>query len=204
MIADATVESWSHERGRGTVRFARGGSLPFDASVAEIGGLVVGEHVHVTLEAADGRVRVVRLAPVERDENSGAPFPYHLPLWRSSYAATSPSGERRAEIARATEHAMGGPTLGRLRTSDGLVLERCSPSFVWSDCSRYLAVAQSDSFVGIVFAMRVVVIGCERRVVWRSKRHRGWLQPESFTMGVLRAVRDPFASARRVAWRIPP
>ncbi len=98
---------------------------------------------------------------------------------------------------------MGSPTLGSLRMSDGLVLERCSPSFVWSDCSRYLAVPQLHNFLGIFLGIRLLVIDCERHLIWSSKRYRGWLQPASFRSGTLEVVLQPFSMARRLSWQVP-
>jgi hypothetical protein len=203
MISDAIIESWSRERGRGSVRSETFGSLPFDAAVAEVGTFVVGESVTVTLEPAGGSFRVVRVTPNVADDNAGAPFPYNLPIWRSSWTAVSPSGAHEAEIAQTSEHSMGNPRLGSLRTSFGLVLPRCSPSFVWSSCSRYLAVAQLHNFMGIFFGIHMLVVDCERRLIWSSKRYRGWLQPESFNSGLLEAVLHPFSTARRLSWRVP-
>lgn len=203
MTSDWIIESWSRERGRGSVRAPRFGSLSFDGSVGEIGGFIVGESVLVTLEPSGSSFRVMRVAPVQPSLNAGQPSPYDLPIWRSSHAAVSPSGTRSAEIARASEYSMGTPSLGCLRTSDGLVLQRCNPSFLWSDCSRYLAVPQLESFMGILFGMRMVVIDCERRLIGSSKRYRGWLQPESFHAGVLGAVLHPSSSARRLSWQVP-
>ena len=115
MISDAVIESWSRERGRGSVRATSFGSLPFDASVADVGGFVVGESVKVTLESVGGSFRVVRVAATHPDDNSGARFPYNLLIWRSSYAAVSPSGARRAEIAHAGElHLETREPLGHL------------------------------------------------------------------------------------------
>lgn len=120
----------------------------------------------------------MRAAATHPDDNSGERFPYNLPIWRSSYTVVSQSGARRAEIAHAGEHSMGNPMLGSLHISDGLLLQRCNPSFVWSDCSRYLAFPQLQNFMGTMFGMRMLVIDCERRLIWISKRYRWWLHPD--------------------------
>jgi hypothetical protein len=98
---------------------------------------------------------------------------------------------------------MGNPTLGLLRVSDGLALDSCSPSFIWSDCSRYLAVPRLDDFFGVFFGIRLLVVDCERRLIRSSKRYRGWLQPASFRSGRLEAVLHPSRMARRLTWQVP-
>lgn len=203
MISEAIIESWSREHGRGSVNVTTFGSLPFDASVAEVGNFVVGESVLATVEPVGTSFRVVRVVPTLPGNNAGDGFPYNLPIWRSAYTEVSPSGERKAEIAQAGEHSMGNPTLGLLRVSDGLALECCSPSFIWSDCSRYLAVPQLDNFWGIFFGIRLLVVDCERRLIWSSKRYRGWLQPASFRSGTLEAVLHPSRTAQRLSWQVP-
>ena len=204
MVGEGVIESWSRERARGGVRIGGLGSLPFDAAVGDSDDFLVGEAVLVVVEGEGGEARVVRVTPAAPTRRNAA-FPYDLPIWRSSHVALSPSGARRAEIARATEHAMGGPTLGLLR-AEGLALERCSPSFLWSDCSRYLAVPQLDRLLGLFLAMRMLVIDFEHRglvAIARSKRYRGWLQPSTFERDVLRATLHPFSRAQPITWRVP-
>jgi len=77
---------------------------------------------------------------------------YNLPIWRSSHRATSPDGRHVAWIDPAYEVSMGNPTAGTFCLSTGLQLQRCNPSFLWSDDSRYIAVPRFfnrlDSFNG--------------------------------------------------------
>jgi hypothetical protein len=54
----------------------------------------------------------------------------------------SPDGKTKAEIDDAWEVGMGAPTSGELVLSNGMRRESCNPSFVWSDCSRFLAIPQ--------------------------------------------------------------
>jgi hypothetical protein len=136
-------------------------------------------------------------------ESGELPFPYSLPIWRSSHRAWAPDGKLEAAIDHAYEQSMGNPTLGELVVSDGLSLGRCSPSFLWSDCSRYLAVAQLDNVLGLFFASRMIVADTATRAVFRSPRYRAWLQPESFVSGALRATISPFRNPRAIRWDVP-
>src|SRR5260370_12562221 len=75
-----------------------------------------------------------------------AEWPYNLPIWRRFYRAQSPDGKHVAQIDPAYELTMGNPTWGILCISSGPHIERCNPSFVWSDDSRYLPVPQFYEF----------------------------------------------------------
>jgi hypothetical protein len=127
--------------------------------------------------------------------------PYDMPLFRSAHRAVSPSGLQRAWIAQASESSMGNPSLGTLEVSDGLVLEQCNPSFLWSDCSRYLAVLQVPR-TGMFFAAHVVIVDTKMRAIWRSERYRCWLQPESFVGGALLATRHFKQNGKLEQWRV--
>lgn len=131
------------------------------------------------------------------------PWPYSLPIFRRTFGATSPDGTLEAEISEAWEVSMGNPTIGALEVSDGLVLEDCNPSFLWSDDSRYLAVAQLSRRFGVFFAIRVLVVDTRSRNVFASPRFRAWLQPESFDSGRLVVCVNPWARAREARWEIP-
>lgn len=98
---------------------------------------------------------------------------------------------------------MGNPTLGTLTISDSLTIQRCSPSFVWSECSQYLAVAQYFPIVKLFFANRVLAIDFEEQVVWSSSSFRAWLQPESFRGGKLSVTLNPSQRARELSWQFP-
>ena len=62
--------------------------------------------------------------------------------WHWSVELPSPDGKWVVTIKEAGEIAMGAPTCGRLRFSNGFTVEDCNPSLVWSADSRYLAVPQ--------------------------------------------------------------
>ena len=128
---------------------------------------------------------------------------YGLPIFRSQFSVTSPNGLRKVSMPKTNEAGMGNPMVGDLLLSDGLVLEYCSPSFVWSDDSRYLAVPQMGSSPGLFFSVRLLVIDTRDRVVFKSGRYRRWLQPESFSAGRLVVCVNPWGPSSEAGWDIP-
>ena len=121
------------------------------------------------------------------------PWPYNLPIWRSLYRAASPDGKRVAQIDPAVEVSMGNPTSGLLCVTGGPHIEKCNPSFVWSDDSRYLAVPQYFGFFG---RQRVLILSFEEKRVYASKETAWYFQPESFSGGQLVVTITPFRSPR--------
>lgn len=101
---------------------------------------------------------------------------------------------------------MGHPCTGTLRLSDGLIVEECNPSFIWSENSRYLAVPQWSRDLGFYLRQRVLVIDTRDRIVLASRRYLGWHQPESFNANILEimelAPNSPTLSPC-FRWRIP-
>lgn len=79
--------------------------------------------------------------------------------WSDSVFLTSPNGKFSAAIDDAGEIAMGAPTSGVLKISGGLTYQSCSPSIVWSDDSRHLAVPQWT----FRRQQRLMVISIEKR-----------------------------------------
>lgn len=134
---------------------------------------------------------------------SESEWPYNLPIWRKSHRAGSPDGRFVAEIDPAYEVSMGNPTMGVLRLSAGLVLERCNPSFVWSEDSRYLAVPRYYSRLGLFRRQRMIVIDTRLRRIHASNETAYYFQPESFSRGRLLATKNPFGAAEQVGWDIP-
>lgn len=98
---------------------------------------------------------------------------------------------------------MGNPTTGTLRLSAGVTLERCNPSFIWSDDSRYLAVPQYFDRFGLVRRQRLVVVDTIERSVMASTETAWYFQPESFANGRLVVSKNPFRNARQITWQIP-
>lgn len=127
-------------------------------------------------------------------------WPYTLPIWRRFYRAASPDGQRVAQIDPAYEVGMGNPTYGLLCVTGGPHLERCNPSFVWSDDSRYLAVPQ---FHGFFNRQRLLLVAFAEKCVFASKERTWYFQPESFSGGELIVTIEPFRSARAVTFHIP-
>src|SRR5258707_934020 len=127
-------------------------------------------------------------------------WPYNLPIGRTFSRALSPAGQRVPQIAPAYEMGMGNPTSGLLCVTGGPHMERCNPSFVWSDDSRYLAVPQ---FHGFFDRQRLLIVVFEQKCVFASKERASFFQPESFSGGQLIVTMNPSGSARAMTFHIP-
>jgi hypothetical protein len=107
--------------------------------------------------------------------------------WAASALLRSPDGRHTARIDEAWEIAMGGPTAGTLILSTGRSVESCSPSMVWSEDSRRLAVPRwtaertQQLLVIDVASGRHRVVGGTYRV----------LRLEQFADGVITGVDSP-------------
>ena len=134
---------------------------------------------------------------------SESEWPYNLPIWRNAHRANSPDGRFVAEVDPAYEVSMGNPTLGALRLSAGLVLERCNPSYIWSEDSRYLAVPRYFFRLGLFRRQRMIVIDTLMRLIHASTEIAYYFQPESFSRGQLVATKNPFGAAEQIDWDIP-
>jgi hypothetical protein len=131
------------------------------------------------------------------------PWPYNLPIFRRSHRSLSPNGSDCAEIASTCEVSMSNPTYGTLHTTSGLVLNFCSPSFVWSDDSRYLAVPQFFMRLKTFRRQRMVIIDTKERFGYRSPEVAYYYQPENFASGSLTAIVEPFKSKKMIQWQVP-
>jgi len=116
-------------------------------------------------------------------------FPYNLPIWRSTFQLESPDGKLLAEIPSAWEVSMGNPTIGILKLSNGFELDRCNPSFIWSDDSRYLVVPRYFNRFGFFRRQRVVLI--VTRAPHSDASLVKWGIPEDL---------NQFDSVREVSW----
>jgi len=134
---------------------------------------------------------------------SDQPWPYNLPIWRRNHEAVSPDGKLVARIDPAYEVSMSNPTLGMLCVSNGLRIDRCNPSFVWSDDSRFLAVPKYFRWFGIFTRQRIVIIDFIERRVYASKLTTWYFQPETFIGEVLVVSLNPFRSKQKVEFKIP-
>lgn len=120
-------------------------------------------------------------------------WPYNLPIWQKSLDLTSPDGKSWAKIENAVEVSMGNPTVGTLVTSNGLQVEYCNPSFIWSDDSVYLAVSQySYSRFWGFGKQRLLVIEIGTNMKWQSPKLAHYIQLESFERGEISIVMNPF------------
>jgi len=131
------------------------------------------------------------------------PWPYNLPIFRRAHRASSPDGKILAEIEEAFELGMSNPTCGTLKVSTGLQIDRCNPSFIWSEDSRYLAVPRFFVRLGLFRRQRMIVIDTVERKAVASPETAYYYQPESFSDDLLVAIKEPFHAAKRVSWRIP-
>lgn len=134
---------------------------------------------------------------------SDLPFPYSLPIWRGSHSAPSPDGKLVAEISETREISMGNPTVGTLRISTGLELERCNPSFIWSDDSRYVAVPQYIVWFLLFRRQRIVVVDVRDGLAYGSPETTHYFQPESFERGRLVVKNNPHRGSEVTTWRVP-
>ena len=129
--------------------------------------------------------------------------PYNLPIWRRYYRSVSPNGRYVAQIDPAYEVSMGNPTSGILCVLEGPHIERCNPSFIWSDDSRYLAVPQYFERFGLLRRQRLLIVSMDDHHVLASKAIAAYIQPESFLLGQLVVTVDPARSHRQVQFTVP-
>jgi hypothetical protein len=118
--------------------------------------------------------------------------------WDSSVSLPSPDGHLTAAIEDAREIGMGAPTRGRLVLSNGMTLEDCNPSIVWSEDSRLLAVPQwreARGKAGLVQRLAILDPG-RRRVAYAEGTYRV-LEIHRFAEGVVYCVDSPAHSPRR-------
>jgi len=106
-------------------------------------------------------------------------------------------------VALAIEVSMGNPTAGQLVTESGLQLKMCSPAFIWSDDSRYLAVPQFFKHLGFLRRQRLLVVDFRDRNVYQSKEIAYYFQPETFNNGVLKVTKEPFKTKQNIEYRVP-
>ena len=131
-------------------------------------------------------------------------WPYNLPVWRNSWRSESPDGKFTAEISEALEVSMGNPTSGTLILSSGITIEKCNPSFIWSDDSVYLAVPQySFSWLWGIGKQRLLIIDVNKNIGWQSRKIAYYIQPEKFRGGKLTLTLNPFRKAKTMIYSIP-
>jgi len=111
------------------------------------------------------------------------PYPYNQPSWRRSYEAVSPDGRRIAVMGQAMEIYMSGPTKGILTISGTMKIPDCSPAFLWSDDSRYLAAPQWKYVLRR--RQRLLVVDLEQSAIYISAARYRLLQLNAFSGGLL-------------------
>ncbi|HEU4880774.1 MAG TPA: hypothetical protein VFT45_00975 [Longimicrobium sp.] len=115
--------------------------------------------------------------------------------WSYDAVLPSPDGQKTVRIKDPGEIAMGGPTSATLIVSTGMTLESCSPSMVWSDDSRFLAVPRWTPDR----AQQLAIVDVEQGTVRVLPGRYRVLQLESFDAGVVRGVDSPIYQPRPVA-----
>lgn len=121
-------------------------------------------------------------------------MPTKISPWSDSVNLASPDGKLVAAIDDADEIAMGAPTSGTLKVSDGSSYQRCSPSMVWSDDSRYLAVPQWT----FSRQQRLLVISPERKCAVYLPGIFSVLELHSFSDGKIKGINSPIYLPRPV------
>lgn len=107
---------------------------------------------------------------------------------REEIKRSSPNGSSTAIFKYVTEVRMGGPTLGNLHLSDGTTFERCSPSMVWSEDSKYLAIPQWH--LGSLQRVMIILINCGKAVYVPGTYPI--LELHSFSKGIIEGITTPW------------
>ena len=118
------------------------------------------------------------------------PTPYNQAPWRRTYTAVSPDGCRIASMEEASEIFMSGPTKGVLAISDSIEIPDCSPTFLWSDDSRYLVTPQWKYLLRR--RQRLLVADLEQNVIYASPNKYRLLQLDTFSGGIIAGIDSPF------------
>ncbi|MBL8897805.1 MAG: hypothetical protein JNM84_09260 [Planctomycetes bacterium] len=208
LAADATLaESWvafSEARGiESTWHVSRSGELwrgEARERAVRYGQRVraIAEYIVNELDAVELRLRGAPATPWPTE-----PWPFDQPIYRRSFRLRSPDGAREAAIEAAYEIAMSAPTSGTLVLSSGEQLSGCSPSFLWSDDGRWLAVPRWFRRFGVLRRQRLWLLDFVSRQSYRSRATARWFQPESFADGRLRVRLAPWESERWRTFEIP-
>jgi len=102
----------------------------------------------------------------------------------------SPDEKTRAVVDNLREYGMGSPTIGILKLSIGMSLDYCSPSIVWSDDSRYLAIPQLTK-KGF---QQLLVIDVIRKKTGYIPTEYKVIELYTFSAGIIRGIDSPFTS----------
>jgi hypothetical protein len=113
--------------------------------------------------------------------------------WADGAVVESPDGTKTARLDDGHEIGMGAPTSGRLVLSTGIQLEGCSPSMVWSEDSRFLAVPRW-TWRG----QNLVIIDTGRGEVRVAPGTFRVLQLSAFRGGIVEGIDSPIHKPKRV------
>jgi hypothetical protein len=117
-----------------------------------------------------------------------------ISAWDYSLHLTSPDGQITAVIDKASEVGQGAPTYGTLKLSNGLTFQRCNPSAVWSDDSKFLAVPQWTERM----LQRLLVISIEQKTVGYAPDIFSVLELDSFSRGKIKGIDSPIHKPREI------
>lgn len=93
------------------------------------------------------------------------------------------------------EVAMGAPTRGTLIISNGIEIENCNPSIVWSEDSRFVAVPQWTPSRG----QRLIVIDVEKKQIHEFPQKYAVLELDSFKDGIISGVDSPIYQPKAIS-----
>src|SRR5688572_16755826 len=110
-----------------------------------------------------------------------------ISAWDPSLNLTSPDDQITAVIDDGHEFGQGSPTIGRLKLSNGLIFEGCSPSAVWSNDSKFLAVPQWKR----TQRQRILVISIEQASFGYTADIFSVLELHSFSGGKIKGIDSP-------------
>ena len=114
--------------------------------------------------------------------------------WDDRADLASPDGRHRAIIDDGHEVAMSAPTWGTLRISNGMVIEHCNPSMVWSSDSMFLAVPQWTKEM----EQRLIIVSLSHNKFRSASGIYRVLQLDGFDQGVVTGTDSPVHRPRRL------
>lgn len=117
-----------------------------------------------------------------------------ISAWDQTLYLISPNGQITAVIDKASEIGQGAPTNGILKLSNGMTFQRCNPSAVWSDDSKYLALPQWTERN----MQRLLVISMEKASVGYAPDIFRVLELDSFSGCKIKGIDSPIHKPREV------
>src|SRR5919107_743022 len=117
-----------------------------------------------------------------------------ISAWDYSLNLTSPDGQFTAVIHKASEFGQGSPTIGILKLSNGLTFDKCNPSAVWSDDSKFLAVPQWTA----TQRQRILVVSIEQATFGYTAAIFSLLELHSFSAGKIKGIDSPAYKPREI------